>query len=153
MNRRDFFKAFAAIGVSAALAETALVRAVTEPEPLLSTQPALFDGTQPWAALTRLMVHSTESESRAARLSLLRPKLDTPIWVQQFNVLNVVIVTFAPGEEIVVTREHNMRLEGDFDGVALAQFYVPGRAPVLLHYAMLREREPQLRREILMRLT
>lgn len=152
VNRRDFFKAFAAIGVTAALAETALVRAVTEPEPLLLTQPALFGGTEPWALLRVLTARSTEIESRAACLSLLRTP-STPIWIEQFNTLTGVMIAFAPGEEIAVTREHNMRLAGDFDGVALAQFHVPGRGPVLLHYAMLREREPRLRQEILMRLT
>lgn len=35
----------------------------------------------------------------------------------------------------------------------MAQFYVPGRGPVQLHYAMLREQAPQLRREILMTAT
>lgn len=72
INRRDFFKAFAAIGVTAALAEAALVRAVTDPVPRLSFEPSLFSGTEPYAELTRLSVATTEHESRLARMALIR---------------------------------------------------------------------------------
>jgi hypothetical protein len=157
MNRRDFFKAFAAIGVTAALAEQALVRAVTEPVPVLSSDSVLFSHAGDQVAyLQRVMARTTEGESRSARISILRTGVDPrvadyPIWVDHFNTLNGYMLVLPPMEEIAVARQHNARLKGDFDGVVRAQFHIEGRrGPVILTYAMLRERDPQLRSQILM---
>lgn len=145
MNRRQFLQAFAAIGVVVAVAEKALVRAVTERAPLL----ALPDHRV--AFLDHLFGVSTEVESRPAKIALARPSATGPLVQWGLNAYGGLLHWQAPRNgAIAITRKHNLRLDADFDGIAVLDFDVPGRGRVTLEYILLRERDPQLRRQMLL---
>lgn len=150
MNRRQFLKAFATIGVSVALAEKAIIQAITDPVPLLTT-PSLFSGEDRFAWLKRFTTYGIEEESRAGTFTLIRTASRSPLLINRLNAYGgILTMVFPPGGEIFVTQEHNVWLEADYDGVATLEFEVPGRGRVYLNYALLRERDPVLREQILL---
>ena len=144
LTRRDFFKAFAAAGVAVALAEKAIFQAIAEPVP------SLFFGDHRVAWLVDLFVYGMESESRPASVSLVRPGANAPVFYHQLNAYAGSMLRWwlPEADQIAITREHNLRLEADLDGVAQLAFYVPDRGIVHREYALLREREPEVRRQV-----
>jgi hypothetical protein len=148
LTRRDFFKAFAAAGIAVALAERAIVQAIAEPVP------SLHFGDARVAWLVDMLVIGMERESRSASVGLVRHGAAGSLFQCQLNAYGGNLrVLFPEAEQIAITRTHSARLEADLDGVAQLAFYIPNRGIVHRQYALLRERDPQLRQEILTRLS
>jgi hypothetical protein len=144
LTRRDFFKAFAAAGIAVAVAERAIVQAIAE------QVPSLFFGDARVAWLTQMHVVGMEVESRPASVSLARPGASGPLFRHALNAYQANLWWSLPvSGQIAITREHNLRLEADFDGIAQLAFYIPDRGIVHREYALLRERDPVMRRQIL----
>lgn len=144
MNRRQFLQAFATIGVAAVLAEKAILQAVSDPVPLL-----LF-GDDRVAWLVDMIMMGTEEASRPASVSLRRAGTELPLFLSGLNAFGGLLRWRPPiDSQIAITREHNARLDADLDGVAVLTFDVPGRGLVPRQYALLREGQPELRRQLL----